>query len=303
MSSLVWLDGALLPRGEARIPIDDRGFLYGAACFETMRAHDGVVFRLDRHLDRLERGLRALGVAPPGRAALRSAIAATLEANRLADARVRLTVSAGTGATVGTGPGLEPAGAPAVLVTAAAPGPAPAAARALVAREVRLGPHRPLPFAKTANYLSSLLALQEARSAGFDQALLLDANDDVVEAATANLFALLDGVLVTPPLGSGPLEAGPLPGVTREVVRECARGLRLESEQRRLPLAELKGASEVLLTNSVVGVQPLAEVRVDARSWRFEAPGPVTRALSAAYEEAVGRESGGAGPRPSPTNP
>ena len=85
MSALVWLDGRLTLRDDATVSIDDMGFLYGAACFETMRAHRGVVFRLDRHLDRLERGLEALGVAAPPRNELRAAITATIEANSLDD--------------------------------------------------------------------------------------------------------------------------------------------------------------------------------------------------------------------------
>ena len=100
----MWLDGELLPAGRARVPIDDLGFLYGAACFETVRASQGHIFRLDRHLRRLAAGLAALGVRPPpGAAALGEAIVATLEANALGlaglpDARVRLTVTAGRGA-------------------------------------------------------------------------------------------------------------------------------------------------------------------------------------------------------------
>ena len=289
MPGYVWLNGELLPRSEARVPIDDRGFLYGAACFETLRAHGGAIFRLDRHLDRLEAGLRAMGVEAPPRAELQAAIAATLEANALPEARVRLTVSAGTG---GARPGLKPGGAPLVLVTVQPAPEAPAPARALVARAARITADRPLPFAKTVNYLGPLLALEEARRTGLDQALLLDLDGDVVEASTANVFAVLAGegserVLVTPPL-----EAGALPGVTREAVIECARGLGIEAAERRLPLAELLAASEALLTNSIIGVQPLAEVRDGERSYEFEAPGPVTRALSEAYGGAVARECG-----------
>ncbi len=286
MSGYVWLNGSLLPRSEASVPIDDRGFLHGAACFETLRAFGGSVFRLGRHLDRLEAGLRAMGVEPPPREALEAAIAGTLEANALPEARVRLTVSAGAG---GARPGLEPGGAPLVLVTAQPAPEAVAPARALVARVTA---DRPLPFAKTANYLGPLLALEEARRAGLDQALLLDRDGEVVEASTANVFAVLagedgEGVLVTPPL-----EAGALPGVTREAVLECARGLGLEIAERRLPLAELLAAREALLTNSIVGVQPLAELRDGEHGREFEAPGPVTRALAEAYREAVARECG-----------
>ncbi|MYB41552.1 MAG: 2-keto-4-methylthiobutyrate aminotransferase [Chloroflexi bacterium] len=289
MSGYVWLNGALLPPSEASVPIDDRGFLYGAACFETLRAFGGAAFRLGRHLDRLEAGLRAMGVEPPPRDGGAGGPPVRVRAHARPGPRVPLTVSAGTG---GARPGLGPAGAPLVLVTAQPVPESVAPARALVARGTRVTVDRPLPFAKTVNYLGPLLALEEARRAGLDQALLLDLDGDVVEASTANVFAVLggedgDSLLVTPPL-----EAGALPGVTREAVLECARGLRIEAAERRLPLAELLAAREALLTNSIVGVQPLAELRDGERSHHFEAPGPVTRALAAAYREAVARECG-----------
>ncbi len=293
MSGYVWLNGSLLPRSKASVPIDDRGFLHGAACFETLRAFGGSVFRLGRHLDRLEAGLRAMGVEPPSRDVVQAAIAETLEANALSEARVRLTVSAGAGAgTDGGRPGLAPGGAPLVLVTAQPVPEAVEPSRALVARGARVAADRPLPFAKTVNYLGPLLALEEARRAGLDQALLLDLDGDVVEASTANVFAVLGGADVEGLLVTPPLEAGALPGVTREAVLECARGLGLETAERRLPLADLLAAREALLTNSIVGVQPLAELRDGERSREFEAPGPVTRALVEAYREVVARECG-----------
>jgi branched-chain amino acid aminotransferase len=94
---MAWVGDAVVPREEARVPIDDFGFRYGAACFETMLARHGRVFRLEAHLDRLERGLTGLRSTPPGRDLLRRAVAETLAANALAEASVRLTVTAGSG--------------------------------------------------------------------------------------------------------------------------------------------------------------------------------------------------------------
>lgn len=276
---LVWLDGALRERAEAAVSIDDLGFLYGAACFETMRAFGGVVFRLDRHLARLEAGLTALGVRPPARAALAAAVTATLAANVLREARVRLTVSAGRGAGR---PDVATAPAPTVLVVAEPPPPEPPPARLMVATQ-RVDPARPLAAAKTANYLASLVALAEARAAGGDEALLLGPRGDAVEAATANLFAIVGGRLLTPPL-----TAGPLPGVTREAVLECARALGLPARERRLARALLASADEVFVTNSVSGLRPVAAI---AGWWvALVAPGPHTRALAAAYRDLVARE-------------
>src|SRR5690606_39837636 len=94
---LAWLDGELVARERARVPADDFAFRYGAACFETMLARGGRVFRLDAHLERLRAGLGAMGVQPPDPALLASAVEETLRANRLAEASVRLTVTAGQG--------------------------------------------------------------------------------------------------------------------------------------------------------------------------------------------------------------
>src|SRR5207249_5414074 len=98
-------------------------------------------------------------------------------------------------------------------------------------------------------------ALAEARAAGADEALLLGPRGDAVEAATANVFVVIDGVLLTPPLA-----AGPLPGVTREAVLECARALGLPAKEQRLPRELVVAADEVFLTNSVAGIRPVAEI-------------------------------------------
>lgn len=275
---LVWLDGALRERAEATVSIDDLGFLYGAACFETMRAFGGVVFRMPRHLDRLDAGLTAMGVQPPDRAMLADAVMVTLRANGLRDARIRLTVSAGRG--IGR-PDVTGAAAPTVLVVAEPPPADPAPARLIVVSQ-RIDPARPLPSAKTANYLVSVLALAEARAGGGDEALLLGPRGDAVEAATANLFAFVDGQLLTPPLA-----AGPLPGVTREVLLECARSLRFSARERRLPRALLERADEVFLTNSVTGVRAVAAIE---GWWTATGAAPHTYALSTAYRDIVTRE-------------
>lgn len=290
---VVWLDGELLPAGRARVPIDDLGFLYGAACFETVRASQGHIFRLDRHLRRLSAGLAGLGVAsPPGAAALGEAIVATLEVNALGlagmpDARVRLTVTAGRGAA----PDLSAAIDPTVLVTVAPAPAAPARAR-LAVSTVSLDERRPLREAKQANFLPYLLAREQARTAGFDDALLLNHAGAVAESAVANVFALLDGVLVTPALAEGPL-----PGVTREAVIECAARLGLAVEQRRLPLDELTAAEEVLLTNSVAGVHSVRSIaeltssgNATGRWTAASGPGKAARRLSEGYEALVREE-------------
>jgi branched-subunit amino acid aminotransferase/4-amino-4-deoxychorismate lyase len=202
-----------------------------------------------------------------------------LVANELADARIRLTVSAGRGAGR---PDLSNATAPTVLVVAEPPPPDPPPARVVVASQ-RVDASRALPTAKTANYLASLLALAEARAAGADEALLLSSDGAIVEAATANVFVVLGGALYTPPLASGPL-----PGVTREAVLECAQMVGVEHLEVPLTLSEVARAEEVFLTNSVVGLRP---VRTIADWWPgSDQRGPVTGLLDRCYRELIRQE-------------
>jgi branched-chain amino acid aminotransferase len=289
-AALAWVDGALVERDRATVSIDDLGFLYGAGCFETMRAVDGVVFRMEAHWERLERGFAALGVPAPSRPTLRAAVEAALTANGLGaggrgDARIRVTATPGRGAGR---PDLGAAQGPTLIVVVEdAPSPPPPA-RIVVASQ-RVDPSRPLATAKATSYLVSLLALAEARAAGGDEALLLDPAGQVAEAATSNVFVVRAGAVTTPPLATGAL-----PGVTREAVIACARGAGIEVREAAIGRADVEAADEVFVTNSIVGVRAAASV---APWWAAPVavdalPCAVTAAVSAAYAALVRAERG-----------
>jgi branched-chain amino acid aminotransferase len=98
MEEIIYLNGDLIPRSQAKISPFDHGFLYGYGLFETMRSYGGSIFRLDRHLSRLHDGAKTLGIAPKLTAFdLKTACHDILKANNLAEARIRLTVTAGEG--------------------------------------------------------------------------------------------------------------------------------------------------------------------------------------------------------------
>ena len=196
---------------------------------------------------------------------------------------MRLTVSAGRGQGR---PDLATAAGPTVLVTAEPRVEGPPPARLGVAAH-RLDEGRAMLGSKHANFLPQLLALSEARRAGFDDALLLNTRGHIAESAVSNVFAVVEGVLVAPPL-----EDGGLPGVTREAVLECSRASGTPVEERPLTLDALRGASEVLLTNSGYGVRGVAAVDRRFESADSLVPGPRTRALAEAYEALVLRECG-----------
>ena len=217
MSDIVYLNGSLVPRSQARISALDYGFLYGFGLFETMRAYEGRVFRLDRHLNRLARSAEVLGLPLPV-TDLRSAVMATIQANQLGDARVRIAVSIGEGGMV---PDPSTCDKPTVLILAGHYQPYPEqvyekGSKAIVS-SIRRNSQSPLSRLKSANYLESMLARQEARAAGVDEALCLNEKGLLAEASMSNVFLVTNGTLRTPGPGSGIL-----PGITREAILELA---------------------------------------------------------------------------------
>lgn len=293
MPNVVWLNGELVPAESARISVFDQGVLYGHGLFETMRAYGGSVFRLERHLERLARGAELLAIELPKLEALAIAVAATLERNKLREARVRLTVTAGEG----TGrPALKAAGPPTVLVTVNELATPPNSYRAIYASG-RRSSRNPLADVKSMSYLSNLLAQQEAREQGADEALLLNEYGLIAEGATSNLFAVRDGEVATPPRSTGLL-----PGVTRRVVIDLARAAGLRCQEGDLSPEELHEAEEAFLTNSIVEIVPLVDVA--GRRIGKGRMGPITKRLQQAYRELANRPSAvradGSAPGPGP---
>jgi branched-chain amino acid aminotransferase len=258
----------------------DYGFLYGFGLFETMRAYHGRVFRLERHLRRLEHSAEILGLADeiPD---LTDAVRETIQANRLSDARIRITISIGEGGMV---PDPSTCRKPTVLILASHYQPYSESIyengfRA-VTSSIRRNSQSPLSRLKSANYLESLLAKQEARKAAADEALCLNEKGLLAEASMSNTFLVSDGGLLAPKEDSGIL-----PGITREAVLELASQLKISVFERDVSLEEVFQAEEAFLTNSLIEIMPLTEV--DKKPIGSGRPGPVTRKLRAEYKKLV----------------
>ncbi len=280
MNEIVYLNGTLIPRNQAVISVMDYGFLYGYGLFETVRAYRGQVFLLDRHLERLSRSAETLGI-PFERTTIKGAVTDTIRANHLSEARVRITLSIGEG---GLTPDPAVHGKPTVLVTAVTYQPYPERIyqqgfRAIVSA-IRRNSQSPLSRLKSANYLESLLAKQEAKKAGVDEALLLNEKSLLTEASMSNIFLVKDGRLQTPEETSGIL-----PGITRAVVLELASRLDIVASEQDIRLAGVFTAEEAFLTNSLMEIMPLTEV--DGQPIGFGRPGPLTRKLRAEYRKLV----------------
>lgn len=281
---MIYFNGALVRRGEARLSPFDRGFLYGYGLFETMRSYGGRIFRLDRHLARLMRSAEKLGLATAlDPVEPEQAVFKTLKANKLSDARIRLTVAAGEGER-----GLVPpiAGKATIVVIAekldlASHVYEQGVSAAIVS--LRRNSQSPLSGIKSLNYLESLAAHSEALARGADEAIMLNERGFVAEGSTSNIFLVVAGKLLTPSLGSGIL-----PGITREAVLELAHALGIEAVEGEIPPPDLLRADEAFLTNSVREIVPV--VTVDGKAIGSGKPGEVTRRLMAAYKELVRKE-------------
>lgn len=291
MGEIVYLNGSLIPRSQARISAFDYGFLYGYGLFETMRAYHGTIFLLERHLKRLLDSAAIIGLGSRlAEIDLGKACIDTLRANGLQDARLRLTVSKGE---VDSFPGANTSAAPTVLVTAIS---SSALAAQVYNKGYRAGisslrrySQSPLSRLKSANYLLSVLAKMEAEAAGLNESLLLNEHGLLTEGSISNVFFVSQTGLVTPPV-----ESGILPGITRGVVMELADSLEMNVTEGEVRLEDLRRFDEAFLTNSVMEIMPLVEVRdntgrvITIGSGR---PGKLTERLMTAYREMVERET------------
>jgi branched-chain amino acid aminotransferase len=287
MDEIIYLNGRLIPHSKAKLSPFDHGFLYGYGLFETMRAYNGHIFRLDSHLSRLRCSAESIGLSnsilttDEGKQSLKAACVATLEANKLKNARLRLTVSAGEGDMT---PDPGTCFSPTVLVTTRNLVPLPpekyeTGFKAALS-SLRRNSQSPLSRLKSTCYIENVLARTAARAAGCDEAIFLNEQEYLAEGSTTNVFLVSNGELITPSL-----ESGVLPGITRDSVLEIARASHLKATERWVQLNELVEAQEAFLTNSILELMPL--VSIEGRTIGAGKPGKLTRDLLFAYRKLV----------------
>jgi branched-chain amino acid aminotransferase len=250
----VWMNGGVTEA--ATLPVGARS---GLGAFETLRTFQGQPFRLEAHLSRLRQALGFLDIVLTETAGDLTRAVREVCAGQATDVRLRITVLDG-----------EP---PCRLVEAyplALPAPEAYAEGVAVVSVPWTGGGT---GHKLVSYAPFVLARRAAVRRGAHEALLVTPRGVVVEAAHANVFAVLDGEVLTPPLSDGPL-----PGITRAIV---VRELGVSVREVRLVLTALRAAEEVFLTSSVAGILPVA--MIDGQAVGQGRPGPVTTALMARY--------------------
>jgi D-amino acid aminotransferase len=277
----VWVNGRLLPASRATLPVYDRGLLYGDAVFETVRAYDGRLFLWQQHLRRLTASLRAFRIPVP-RTDLADAARRVIAARGLTDAAIRITVTRGTGEGLIATSALVPN---VVIMARAIPAELPAQRERGISVVL-------LPFGrghggitdghKTNAYLSAVLGKTRAAERRAFEGLYVERDGMISEGTTSNVFAVRSGRLLTPPL-----EAGCLPGVTRQVILHLAAEEGLPYETMALQASTLHELDEVFLTASTLEVMPV--VRIDRQRVATGKPGTITRLLQERYRTFVKR--------------
>jgi branched-chain amino acid aminotransferase len=248
---MIWINGALLSPDAARIDPRDRGFTLGDGLFETIAALDGHPVNLGLHLERLARASTVLDLPLPVEATeVATAIGHVLAANKLTNGRaaLRLTLSRGVGSRGLLLP-LDPK--PVLVLTASAHPPVPQSLDAAFVA-IRRNEGSPLSRIKSLNYLDNVLAQQQAQAQGAQEGLMLNNQGHVAGFARGNVFALVGGRLVTPPLSEGVLD-----GIVRHQLLQNGAKIGRETAEIVLEKGDFGDLDGLFITNSLLGCVPI----------------------------------------------
>ncbi len=282
MAATVNVNGQLFDAERAVVSVFDHGFLYGEGVYETLRTYNGRPFLFERHMRRLRSSASMLSLTVPlddaqiaerFRQTTKAAGLDTLGAST--PAYIRILVTRGVG-DLTYDPAACPTPSVVVIVKALVNPPSSVYEDGVIVAlvdVVRNHPGSVNPLIKSNNLLNNALAMQEAVRRGAFEGVMRNYRGELAECTTANLFVVKDGAALTPPIN-----AGLLPGITREFVFEVGGELRLPVREQVLKDADLLGADEAFLTSTTREIVPI--VRVDDRTIGSGRPGPITKALT-----------------------
>ncbi len=262
----VCINGEFHDAEAARVDPLDRGFTLGDGLYETIAVRNGKLRRFDSHMARLRDGAKVLSIPIlSSNARIEDQALATIEASGVANGALRMTLTRGPGER-GITPPIAPS--PTLVITASTTSPQDDGLRVIVSSKTRRNERSPLAGIKSTNTLDSIIGRMEAQIAGADDAILLNGKGNVAEATVSNVFLLVDGGLITPPLADGAL-----PGIMRGEVIKLAR-----AEEKTVTTELLMRASEVFLSNAL-GLRPV--IAVDGQPVGDGEIGLITQMLAA----------------------
>jgi branched-chain amino acid aminotransferase len=278
----IYLNGHLVEKEKAVVSVFDHGLLYGDGVFEGIRAYNGRVFKLHEHIDRLFNSARAILLQIPlTKKDVEDAVVATLRANRLRDAYIRLVVTRGEGDL-----GLDPrsCGKPTVFIITDKitlyPTEYYEKGLTVVTSTIKRNiPEALNPSIKSLNYLNNVLAKIEASRSNVPEAIMLNREGYVAECTGDNIFVVKENTLLTPPTWAGSLE-----GITRNIVMDIAKNkLKLVVKEDLLTPYHVYVGDEVFLTGTAAEVVPVTQV--DGRVIGEGKPGKTTLKLMREFRE------------------
>lgn len=268
----IWIDGTVFSDpSQARVAATDHGLVVGDGVFEALKVTAEGPFTVGRHLDRLTRSARAMGLQEPDHAVVREAIAAVLADRTYVDGKIRITYTGGRGPL-----GSQAPFGPPTLVVASDTRALSEPSVAIVTAPWSRNENGALAGVKSTSYGENVLALAYAAERGAAEAILLNTAGNVCEGTGSNIFCVFGSEIIT-----APLSAGPLAGITRDLVLKWC-----DVTESDLTLTEAQSADEVFITSSLRDVQ--AVHRWDAVDFSPDATGPRTREVA----ELFARRSG-----------
>jgi branched-chain amino acid aminotransferase len=284
MAATVYVNGRISNERDAVVSVFDHGFLYGEGVYETLRTYNHRLFLFDRHARRLRRsaGMIALDL-PFSDDDLLQAITETMESAALGDeAYVRVLVTRGVGELT-YDPKATPSHTLAIIVKPHVDPPQAAYRDGIgvaIVDIIRNHPGSVNPMIKSNNLMNNALAMQEAIRRGAFEGVMRNYRGELTECTTANLFVVKNGSVLTPPL-----DAGILPGITREFIFEIGQAAGIDVREAVLRDEDLYRADEAFLTSTTREAVPI--VTVDGRPIGDGKPGPITLKLLEEFRRAA----------------
>ena len=276
---IAYINKKFIPLKEANVSILDRGLLYGDGAFETMRSYEGIVFHIEKHIDRLNTSLKILQIKTKiSKIKLKEAVYRLLDKNKLKNAYIKIIVTRGKQ----TGLLAPIKGTDSTVMIYVLPYKKPK--KSIYNKGIRVSivesqtNEKSVTIGnKTLNYLHNVLTRLEAKKEGFDDAILVNQKGIISEATSSNIFIVKNGNLLTPSLDSGIL-----PGITRE---EVIGLMKKKVKECFISKVALFGADEVFLTNSLMEIVPV--VKINNRKIGNGKPGEVTKSLMETFKSSV----------------
>jgi len=276
--NIAFLNGRFMPLAQAKVSVEDRGFQFGDGIYELIRTYDGRIFHMEDHLRRLEQSARELGLPMVySKTRWKEILAKASSRGGFPDAKIYIQITRGVAPRDHSFPKKA---RPTVLVTVRKMLPLSSellekGGAVITVPDIRWG----RCDVKSINLLPNILARQKARSSGAFEALFVR-DGLVLEGAGSNVFAMIQGRLVTPPKGPAILA-----GITRDLVSELARKSGDSVVETGITPVDLLAAEEVFLTGTTTEILPI--VKVDARTIGDGRPGKTTRRLIHLFRQAT----------------